>query len=105
MCGSLVTLFEVLLCLHFDRKMCQHILVTPLGNRSSPGMTHYGLEIFNDSTIMPSIYANPEVRYANYLPTPQAYKTNVVDRSHVVMPASSSHINVQNSYSSIDMSR
>jgi hypothetical protein len=35
---------------------------------------------------MPSTYANPEVQYANYLPTPQAYITNVVDRSHVAMP-------------------
>jgi hypothetical protein len=29
----------------------------------------------------------------------------VVDRSHVVMPASSSHINMHNSYTSTDMSR
>jgi hypothetical protein len=29
----------------------------------------------------------------------------VVDRSHIVMPMSSSHVNMHNSYSSIDMSR
>jgi hypothetical protein len=29
----------------------------------------------------------------------------VVDRSHVVMPVTSSHVNMHNSYSSIDMSR
>jgi hypothetical protein len=98
--GSLVTLFEVLLCSRFDRKVRQYILATPLGNRSSPTMTHYGMKIYNDNTIMPSIYVIMPSIYA-----PQAYNTNVVDRSHVVMPASSSHINVYNSYSSTDMSR
>jgi hypothetical protein len=88
---SLVILSEVLPCSRFDRKVRQYILATPLGNRSSPAMTHYGIEIYNNNnTIMPSIYANPVVRYTNYLFTPQAYNTSVVDRSHVVMPASSS---------------
>jgi hypothetical protein len=45
----------------------EHILATPLGNRSSPAMTHYGMEIYNNNIIMPSIYTNPEVRYTNYL--------------------------------------
>jgi hypothetical protein len=75
------------------------------GNRSSPAMAHYGMEIYNNNTIMPSIYINPEVRYANYLPTPQAYNINVVDRSQAAMPMSSSHVNMHNSYSSTDMSR
>jgi hypothetical protein len=83
----------------------QHILATPLGNRSSPTVAHYGMVIYNNNTIIPSIYANLEVRYVNYLPTSQAYNTNVVDRSHVAMSASSSHVNMHNSYSSIDMSR
>jgi hypothetical protein len=69
-------------------------------------MAHYGMEIYNNNnTIMPSIYINPKVRYANYLPTPQAYNANVVDRSHVVKSASSSHVNMHNSYSSTDISR
>jgi hypothetical protein len=68
-------------------------------------MAHYGIEIYNNNTIIPSIYPNPEVRYTNYLLTPQAYNTNVVDRSHVAMPSSSSHVNVHNSYSTTDMSR
>jgi hypothetical protein len=68
-------------------------------------MAHYGMGIYNNSVIMPSFYANPEVRYANYLPTPQAYNTNVVDRSHFAMLVSSSHVNMHNSYSSTDMSR
>jgi hypothetical protein len=41
--------------------------VTPLGNRSSPAMTHYGMKIYNNNIIMSSIYTNPEVRYTNYL--------------------------------------
>jgi hypothetical protein len=57
------------------------------------------------NAIMPSFYSNPMVRYTNYLSTPQAYNTNVVDRSLVVVPVSSSHVNIQNSYSSTDMSR
>jgi hypothetical protein len=48
--------------------MWQHILATPLGNRYSPVMTHYGIEIYNNNIIMPSIYTNPEVRCTNYLP-------------------------------------
>jgi hypothetical protein len=36
--------------------------------------------------------------------TPQAYNTNVIDRSHVVMHTSSSHVNMHNSYGSTDMS-
>jgi hypothetical protein len=48
---------------------------------------------------------NPEVRYVNYLPTPEAYNTNVVDSSHVAMLVSSSRVNMHNSYSSTDMSR
>jgi hypothetical protein len=44
----------------------EHILMTPLGNRSSPAMACYGMEIYNN-IIMPSIYTNPEVRYTNYL--------------------------------------
>jgi hypothetical protein len=50
-------------------------------------------------------YFNSEVRYSNYLPTPQVYNTNVVDKSHVVMHDSSSHVNMYNSYSNTDMSR
>jgi hypothetical protein len=88
-----------------NRKVREHILVTPLGNRSSPAMAHYGMGIYDNNTIMPSIYANPEVRYTNYFPTSHAYNTNVVDRSHVTMPASSSHVNMHNSYSINDMSR
>jgi hypothetical protein len=88
-----------------NRKVREHILVTPLGNRSSPAMAHYGMGIYDNNTIMPSIYANPEVRYTNYLPTSHAYNTNVVDRSHVTMPASSSHVNMHNSHSINDMSR
>jgi hypothetical protein len=68
-------------------------------------MAHYGMEIYNNNTFMSSIYINLEVRYTNYLSTPQAYNTNVVDRSHVAMPMSSSHVNMHNSYGSIDMSR
>jgi hypothetical protein len=83
--------------------MCQHILATLLGNQSFSAMVHYSMGIYNNNTILPSFYANPEVRYANYLPTPQTYKTNVVDGSHVVMPMSSSRMH--NSYSSTDMSR
>jgi hypothetical protein len=49
------------------RFVWQHILATPLGNRSSPAMAHYGMEIYNKN-IMPSIYTNPVVRYMNYLP-------------------------------------
>jgi hypothetical protein len=86
------------------RFVWQHILSTLLGNQSSLAMAHYGMEIYNDNTIMTSIYANPEVQYTNYLPTSQAYNTNIVDRSYVVMPASSSHINMHDSYSSTDMS-
>jgi hypothetical protein len=54
---------------------------------------------------MPSFYTNPEVRYTNYLPTPQVYNINVVDRSYVVVLVSSSHVNMHNSYNSTDMSR
>jgi hypothetical protein len=57
-CGSLVMLSKVLIYSHFDRKVRQHILVTPLGNRYSPAMTHYGMEIYNNNIIMPSIYTN-----------------------------------------------
>jgi hypothetical protein len=85
--------------------VCKHILTTLLENRSSLTMAHYGMGIYNNNTIMPSIYTNPEVRYINYLPTPQAYNTNMVDRSHVIMPVSSSHINMHNLYSRTDMSR
>jgi hypothetical protein len=102
---SLIILSKLLLCSRFDQKVHQHILATLLGNRSSPAMAHYGMEIYNNNTIMPSIYINPEVGYANYLPTHQAYNINAVDRSHVAMPVSSSHINMHNSYSSTDMSR
>jgi hypothetical protein len=45
----------------------EHILVTPLGNQSSPTMAHYGMEICNNNIIMPYVYTNPEVRYTNYL--------------------------------------
>jgi hypothetical protein len=45
-----------------------HILATPLGNRYSPAMTHYGMEIYNNNIIMPYIYTNPVVQYMNYLP-------------------------------------
>jgi hypothetical protein len=93
------------MCSRFDRKVWQYILATPLGNRSSPTMAHYGMGIYNNNIIMPSFYANLEVRCTNYLPTPQVYNTNVVDRSHVAMPVSSSHVNMHNSYSSTDMSR
>jgi hypothetical protein len=54
---------------------------------------------------MSSIYANSGVRYVNYLSNPQAHNTNVVDRSHVAMHASSCHVNVHNSYNSTDMYR
>jgi hypothetical protein len=104
-CGSLVILSKVLMCSRFDRKVCQNILATRLGNRSSPTMGHYGIGIYNNNAIMSSFYANLEVQYANYLPTPQMYNTIVVDRSHVVLPVSSSHVNMHNSYSSTDMSR
>jgi hypothetical protein len=93
------------MCSIFDRKLRQHILMTPLENRSSPVITHYGMRIYNNNAIMPSFYANPEVRYANYLSTPQAYNNNVVDRSHVAMPMSYNHVNMHNSYSSTNMSR
>jgi hypothetical protein len=99
------TLSEGLSCSRFDQKVCQHILATLLGNRSSPAIAHFGIGIYNNNTIMSSFYANLEVRYMNYLPTPQAYNTIVVDRSHVAMPVSSSHVSMYNSYSSIDMSR
>jgi hypothetical protein len=52
--------------------MWQHILATPLGNRSSPAMAHYGMEIYNNN-IMPSIYTNSEVRYTNYLPVGNSF--------------------------------
>jgi hypothetical protein len=104
-CGSLVILSKVLLCSHFDRKVRQHILMTPMGNRSSPTMAHYGVGIYNNNAIMTSFYDNSEVRYTNYFPTPQVYNTNVVDGSHIVMHMSSSHVNMHNSYSSTDMSR
>jgi hypothetical protein len=45
------------------------------------------------------------VWYINYLSAPQTYNPNVVDRSHVVISVSSSHVNMHNSYSSTDMSR
>jgi hypothetical protein len=64
-----------------------------------------GMGIYNNNTIVPSFYANPEVRYANHLSTAQAYNTNVVDRSYVAMSVSSSHVNMHNSYSSTDISR
>jgi hypothetical protein len=75
------------------------------GNRSSSAMAHYVMGIYRDNTIVSSIYTNSEVRYTNYLPTPQPYNTNVVDRFHVVIPMSSSHVNIHNSYSSICMSQ
>jgi hypothetical protein len=93
------------MCSHLDRKVRQHILATPLGTRSSPVMAHYRMGIYNNNAIMPSFYTNLEVRYTNYLSTPQAYNTNVLDRSHVDMLVSSSHVNMHNSYSSTDMSR
>jgi hypothetical protein len=104
-CGLLVTLSKGFPCLHSDRKVRQHILATLLGNRSSPTMAHYEMGIYNNNTIMPSFYDNPEVRYANYLSTTQAYNTNIVDKSHVAMPMSSSHVNMHNSYSRNDISR
>jgi hypothetical protein len=61
MCGSLVTLSEGLMCSHINQKVRQHIFVTPLGNRSSPAMNHYGMGIYKNNAIMPSFYANPEV--------------------------------------------
>jgi hypothetical protein len=50
--GSLIIHFEALLCSRFDRKVRQHILVTPLGNRFSLAMTHYGMGIYNNNAIM-----------------------------------------------------
>jgi hypothetical protein len=47
--------------LRFDRKVHQHILASPLWNRSSPTMTHYGMGIYNNNVIMLSFYDNPEV--------------------------------------------
>jgi hypothetical protein len=41
--------------------------MTPLGNRSSPAMAHYGMKFYNNN-IMTPIYANPEVQCTNYLP-------------------------------------
>jgi hypothetical protein len=41
---------------------------------------------------MPSNYANLEVQHASYFPTPQAYNTNVVDRSHDVMHVLPSYV-------------
>jgi hypothetical protein len=79
--------------------------MTLLRNRSSPAMTHYGMGIYNDNTIISSIYANQEVRYTNYMPTPQAYNINVVDRSHIVTSVSSIYVNIYNSYSSTAMFR
>jgi hypothetical protein len=58
--GSLVILSEGFLCLRIDRKMCEHILVTPLENRSSPAIDYYGMGIYNNNTIMMSLYANSE---------------------------------------------
>jgi hypothetical protein len=104
-CGSLVTLSEILSCSHIDRKVHQHILTTPLGNRSSPAMAYYGIGIYNNNIIVSSIYRNSEVRYTNYLSTPRVYNTNVVDISHIAMCASSSHVNMHNSYSSTDIFR
>jgi hypothetical protein len=101
----LVTLSEILSCSHIDRKVHQHILTTPLGNRSSPAMAYYGIGIYNNNIIVSSIYRNSEVRYTNYLSTPRVYNTNVVDISHIAMCASSSHVNMHNSYSSTDISR
>jgi hypothetical protein len=43
-------------------------LVTPLGNRSYLALAHYGIEIYNDNIIMPSVDTNPEVRYTNLFP-------------------------------------
>jgi hypothetical protein len=83
----------------------QHILTTSLGNQSSPAIAHYGMEIYNNKTIMASIYTDPEVIYTSYFPIPQACNANMVHRSHVVMPALPSHINIHNSYSSTNMSR
>jgi hypothetical protein len=54
---------------------------------------------------MSFIYTNLEVQYVNYLPTPQTYNTNMVDRSHAIMSMLCSHVNMHNSYSSTDMSR
>jgi hypothetical protein len=68
-------------------------------------MAHYGMGIYNNNAIMSSLYANPEVRYTNYLSTPQTYNTNVVDRFYIAIPVSSSYVNMRNSYGSIDMSR
>jgi hypothetical protein len=48
-------------------------LETPLGNQSSPAMTHYGMEIYNNNIIMPSIYTNLEVRYKNYFPVDNSF--------------------------------
>jgi hypothetical protein len=91
--GSLVILSEGFLCLRIDRKVCEHILVTPLGNRSSPAID-YDVPL-----------CQLRVWYINYLSAPQTYNPNVVDRSHVVISVSSSHVNMHNSYTSTDMSR
>jgi hypothetical protein len=61
--------------------------------------------MYNNNTIMSSIYTKSDVRYTNYLPTHQVYNTNVLDRSQVVMSAPSSHVNMHNSHSSTDLSR
>jgi hypothetical protein len=92
--GSLVILYERLPCSRIGQKVRQHILATVLENRSSPAMAHYEMWIYNNNTIMSSFYANTKVRYTNYLPTPIAYNINMVDRSHVVIPPSSSHVNM-----------
>jgi hypothetical protein len=67
-------------------------------------MDYYGMGIYNNNTIISSIYTNSDIWYGNYLPTLQVYNTNVVDRSHLVMLVSSSHVNIYNSYSRTNMS-
>jgi hypothetical protein len=59
--GSPIILSKELLCSRINQKNCEHILATPLGNRSFLVVAHYGMEIYNNDTIMPSIYTNPGV--------------------------------------------
>jgi hypothetical protein len=51
----------------------QHILVTLLGNLYSSAMTHYGMKIYNNNIIIPSVYTNSEVRYTDSLPVANSF--------------------------------
>jgi hypothetical protein len=42
-------------------------------------MTHYGMGIYNNNTIMPSIYTNTEVQYIDYLPVGSYFDPSCVN--------------------------